>query len=702
MEFLILKCYINQKIKGMYRKVVFIGVGAVVLASCSLSSQNKNDKAENEDLVDSVKYSVNFEYFDESVRPQDDFFLFANGQWLKDNPVPASESRWGSFNELDETNKEKLTTILENAMNSDAEKGSTHQLIGDYYAAYMNTDLRNEQSADQVKAIFREIDKINSKDQLASVLKDLHSKGISAFYRFRVGQDLKNVDKHIPYFSQGGIGLPNRDYYFEENKKDVLEAYKKHIIDVLKQTGEVTNPEKSMQKAVKLETALATKMMKPAELRSPENTYNPTKRTTLIKTISPFDIEGYFSKTGIESFDTIIVGQPLYVKELSRIIKETSLEDIKAYLTWRMMNHYSKYLGEDYVQLHFDFYKTTLSGTKEMKPLNERAIDEMTRSKVSQALGEAFVEEHFSEEAKDKVNEMVDHLLTVYRKRLKSLDWMSEETKAEALKKLEAIGRKLGFPDEFKDLSDLDIVSDDYLANIDNSKQYAFKENIEKLNEPVDKDEWGMPAHMVNAYYHPLLNEIAFPAGIMQPPFFDIKAEDAVNYGGIGMVIGHEFTHGFDDEGSKFAADGSYNNWWKDEDRSRFEERTKKLGDTYASFCPIEGHCVNPELTMGENIADLGGLAMAYYAYAMTDEYQSGEEINGFTPSQRFFIAYAQLWKTNYTEEELKKRIAIDPHSPGMYRVNGPLMNSPEFFKAFDVKEEDPMRNPSDKISEIW
>ena len=683
-------------------KPVYVTLLLAVITSCSLSSKNKNDNEANKEEEDTVKYSVKFEYFDESVRPQDDFFMFANGQWLKDNPVPASESRWGSFNELDETNKEKLTTILENAMNSNAEKGSTHQLIGDYYAAYMNMDLRNEKTKENVKSIFDLINNINSKDQLPSIIKDLHSKGISAFFKFRIGQDLKNVEEHIPYISQSGIGLPNRNYYFDESNKEILEAYKKHAEKVLDHTGAVKNPNKVMHKAINIEIALASKMMKPAELREPENTYNVFKRTELIKNIAPFDLESYFSKTGVESFEQIIVGQPEFINKLADIFKESSLEDIKAYLSWRMIDHYSKYLGEDYIQLHFDFYKTTLSGTKEMKPLNERAIDEMTRAKVSQALGEAFVEEHFSEEAKDKVNEMVDHLLTVYRKRLKELDWMSEETKGEALKKLEAIGRKLGFPDEFKDLSDLDIVSDDYLANINNSKKYAFKENIEKLNKPVDKDEWGMPAHMVNAYYHPLLNEIAFPAGIMQPPFFDIKAEDAVNYGGIGMVIGHEFTHGFDDKGSKFAADGSYTNWWGEEDRVRFEERTKKLGNTYASFCPIDGHCVNPELTMGENIADLGGLTMAYHAYAMTDEYQSGEEVNGYTPSQRFFIAYAQLWKTNYTQEELKKRIATDPHSPGMYRVNGPLMNSPEFFKAFDVKEEDPMRNPSEIISEIW
>ncbi|MEX2485581.1 MAG: M13 family metallopeptidase, partial [Brumimicrobium sp.] len=298
--------------------------------------------------------------------------------------------------------------------------------------------------------------------------------------------------------------------------------------------------------------------------------------------------------------------------------------------------------------------------------------------------------------------EMVDNLLDVYRKRISNLEWMTDDTKEEALLKLEAIGRKLGYPDEWKDISKLNIVPDNYIQNVDQCAFFSRMRNLEKLNKPVDKEEWGMPAHMVNAYYHPLLNEIAFPAGIMQPPFFDVNAEDAVNYGSIGMVIGHEFTHGFDDMGSKFAADGSFANWWSQEDRKNFEERTEKLGKTFSGFCPIEGHCINSDLTMGENIADLGGITMAYHAYTLTEEFKSGEKVNGYTPAQRFFIAYAQLWKINYTDEELKKRIATDPHSPGMYRVNGPLMNCPEFFEAFNVKEGDPMRNSNKNISKIW
>jgi putative endopeptidase len=337
-----------------------------------------------------------------------------------------------------------------------------------------------------------------------------------------------------------------------------------------------------------------------------------------------------------------------------------------------------------------------------MKPLNERAIDEITNKDFGELLGKAFVEKYYSQNAQNRVNTMVDNLLSVFKQRIQNLDWMSDETKKEATNKLNSIGRKLGFPSKWENYSSLDFSNNTYVSNIKAENNYSFKKNLADLKKPIDKEKWGMPAHMVNAYYHPLLNEIAFPAGIMQPPFFDEKSEDAVNYGRIGMVIGHEFTHGFDDMGSKFAADGSFKNWWTESDRIKFEEKTGTLGETFSAFCPIEGHCVNPQLTMGENIADLGGLTMAYYAYTLTDEFKSSSVREGYTPAQRFFISYAQLWKISYTEEEMKNRIANDPHSPGMYRVNGPLKNCPEFFEAFGVKEGSSMRNPLGKVARIW
>jgi putative endopeptidase len=396
------------------------------------------------------------------------------------------------------------------------------------------------------------------------------------------------------------------------------------------------------------------------------------------------------------------VGTLKHIENIPQMMSDFSLEEWKDYLKWNVIRSASPYLNQTFVDLYFDFYGKKLKGKKELKKLEERAIEEITSSELSEILGKAFVQVHFSEEAKAKVNTMVDNLLVVFQKRIDRLEWMSNTTKKEALTQLNAIGRKVGYPDEWKDMSKLVINRENYFDNTVTLNRYGIRENLNKISKPVDKNEWGMPAHMVNAYYHPLLNEIAFPAGIMQAPFFDENAEDAINYGGIGMVIGHEFTHGFDDMGSKFAADGSFKNWWTEEDRKLFEERTKKLGETYAQFCPISDNCVNPDLTMGENIADLGGLTMAFHAYKMTDEYKKGGIRNGFTPGQRFFIAYAQLWKIKYTDEEMKNRIANDSHSPGMYRVNGPLMNCPEFFEAFEVKESDAMRNEKLKISKIW
>jgi predicted metalloendopeptidase len=415
-----------------------------------------------------------------------------------------------------------------------------------------------------------------------------------------------------------------------------------------------------------------------------------------------FQIGTYFEKLELNELDTIIVGTTKFAQTISNLFRQEDLYTWKIYLSWNVMNSYIGHLGEDFVELRFDFYGRTLSGKKVRKPLNESCIDELTRIEIGELLGKAFVEKHFSKKAQDRVNVMVDNLLLVFKQRIGNLDWMSDVTKKQALTKLGSIGRKLGFPSKWEDYSSLNFSNGTYVENVREMNRYSMRKNLSQLNKPIDKEKWGMPAHMVNAYYHPLLNEIAFPAGIMQAPFFDENTEDAVNYGRIGMVIGHEFTHGFDDMGSKFAADGSFRNWWTEEDRKLFEEKTKMLGETFSGFCPIEGHCVNPDLTMGENIADLGGLTMAFYAYKLTDECKNAIKRDGFSPEQRFFISYAQLWKIKYTDAEMKNRIANDSHSPGMYRVNGPLMNCPEFFEAFNVKEGDKMRNVGKKLARIW
>ncbi len=678
----------------MFYKSLFAFTSLILVSSC----------AKKEVELSSREFStVSMDYIDHNVKPQDDFFLFSNGNWIKNNEIPASESRWGSFNELDQENKKKLTAILEDAQANQGVKGSQNQLLGSYYASFMNMERRNQMGLSGIKSELNRIDSINRKDFIVIAVAMNHRDGIGSTFSFGVGQDMKNVTKNTAYIGQGGIGLPNKDYYLTENKKEILEAYKRHITKSFVLLGNSTEQAQKMSEdVVGIEKKMAESMMSPSEMRIPEKTYNKKSLKETITLLGSFDLRYYFNMVGCQTPDTLIVGNPDYLKKIAELLEGESISIWKNYLKWNVINHYAGNLDEQFVALNFDFYGKTLSGKKTQKPLNEKVIDEITNIEIGELLGKAFVERHFSKEAQARVNEMVDNLLAVFKERIQNLDWMSDATKLEALNKLSSIGRKLGFPDKWEDYSSLNFRSEDYLANVKEMNRFSVRKNFSELKKEVDKDKWGMPAHMVNAYYHPLLNEIAFPAGIMQAPFFDEKSEDAVNYGRIGMVIGHEFTHGFDDMGAKFAADGSFKNWWTEDDLKLFEEKTKILGETFSAFCPMVDQCVNPDLTMGENIADLGGLTMAFYAYKRTAEFKVNEVRGGFSPAQRFFIAYAQLWKIKYTDEEMKNRIANDPHSPGMYRVNGPLKNCPEFFDAFDVKEGQAMRNDAKKIAKIW
>ena len=678
-----------KKIIGLFSSV------SLIFTSCVSTKNN--------DSVKQIYGTINTEYLDPNVKPQEDFFQFANGNWVKKTQIPSTESRWGSFNELDLSNKKKLIEILENAKNNPGVKGSQNQLLGDYYSSYINMAERNAIGTKGIEAELLRIQEINRKDFLVEIIAEQHKDGINSIFGFGIGQDLKNVSNNIAYLSQGGLGLPNKDYYTDEKKKDLLNEYEQHIarcFEVIGKTQEQAND--IAQHVIVFEKKLASVMLSKSEMRIPEKVYNKKSLREITSMTGTFDFRYYLNLVGCATPDSIVVDNPIFLRTIAEMVETSDMHTWKHYLSWKVIRHYAKHLDQKFVDLNFEFYGKKLSGKKTMKPLNESAIDEITDMEFAELLGKAFVDKHYSKEAQDRVNLMVDNLLIVFQNRIKNLEWMSETTKKEALNKLNSIGRKLGFPIKWEDFSKLNFAANTYLDNIKEVNRYAVKKNFEELSKPVDKEKWGMPAHMVNAYYHPLLNEIAFPAGIMQPPFFDEKAEDAVNYGRIGMVIGHEFTHGFDDMGSKFAADGTFKNWWTDEDRTLFEEKTKILGETYSAFCPLEGNCVNPDLTMGENIADLGGLTMAYYAYSRTGEFKKNEMREGFTPAQRFFIAYAQLWKIKYTDEEMKNRIANDPHSPGMYRVNGPLKNCPEFFNAFSVEENRPMRNSSKKIAKIW
>lgn len=680
----------------MKQSFKYVIPGMMVLCSCS------NKEAMKDETKSDVKVtSIELSYMDTTIRPQDDFFKYCNGSWVKNNPVPNTESRWGSFNELDQANKTKLKEILTDAAGAKDKKGSTKQIVGDYYTSYMDSTARNKKGYEPIKAELQEIAGAKDMAAIQTIIGKQHKEGMGTFFSFGVDQDLKNVDINVLYTGQSGLGLPNKTYYFDADKAEIRDAYKKHVERMLTMV-QMDKAAENATKIFELEKALASASMAPAEMREPELTYNKYSKADFEKACPNFNWASYYTTMNGVKFDTIVVGQPKFLIEMNTVLKSTPLDVWKAYLTWNVINQYAGHLSDEFAQADFDFYSTTLSGVDKMKPRSERVTNELTNLPIGQALGKLFVEKYYSQKAHEKINTLVDNLTTAFRERLETRDWMSGETKTKAIEKLNAIHRKLGYPAVWEDFSKIDINADDYFNNYRNVVSYSTNKNLNKLGKKVDREEWGMPPHMVNAYYQPLLNEIAFPAGIMQPPFFDENASDAVNYSRIGMVIGHELTHGFDDMGSKFAADGSFTNWWTAEDRKLFDERTKILGETFAKFCPFAGLCVNPQLTMGENIADLGGITISYYAFKKTDEYKNNKSVDGFTPSQQFFISFGQLWKINYKDAELKKRLATDPHSPGMYRINGPLKNCPEFYEAFNVKEGDGMCNKPDEVAHIW
>lgn len=659
-----------------------------------------------EDLnsVDS-SLTLEFEYIDNSANPKQDFYQFACGEWLKDNPIPEEESRWSSFNVLGDRNNNILNEILEKASSNENETGSANQLIGDYYASFMDTIKRNEQGIKLLQPDLESIDKIESKEELIKTVAHLHDRGVSAFWGAYVSQDSKRNSKYRLHIRQGGLGLPNKDYYFNEDERSnkVRSGYKTYIKNAFNEIGIETSTKKPTELIpYYIEEKLAEISKGPVELRKVEENYNKTSSGLFNASYPKILWDTYLSERGISSIDTIIIGQPRFIEGLNKVLETESLEDLKIYLKWKLVNSFAGTLNTNLANESFHFYSTIMRGTKVQKPMWKQGIASVSGSAVGEALGQAFVEDNFSEDAKVKINQMVENITLVFDERIDELDWMGNETKAKAKEKLGAFARKLGFPDNWKDYSSLTINRDSYFQNVVNSNRFKVAENLSKLEKDIDKTEWGMVPHIVNAYYNPLLNEIVFPAGIMQKPFFSEHYEDAVNYARMGAVIGHEFTHGFDDMGSKYDASGQMNDWWTPEDKKKFNEKTQKLINQYNSFEVLEGVFVNGELTLGENIADLGGLTIAYHAYLRSIEGKEKEEINGYTPEQRFFIAFAHVWKNNIRDNALITRVTTDPHSPGKYRVNGTLSNMPEFFEAFDVQEGDSMRQSTDKIAKIW
>lgn len=652
--------------------------------------------------------ALNIKGMNKSANPADDFYEYANGTWMKDNPVPESESRWGSFNEIVEQNNFLLKQLLENAANNKtALPNSAIDKVGKFYRVFMDTLKRESQGISPVMPYLNQINSITTKEQLIQTISNFHKMGFRCLFNFYVGQDNKNSSSYIVNMGQGGLGLPDKDNYLKNDEKSLKtkKAYLEYMLKSFKVFG-INKMDKSItdiESIINIETELASASMSRVERRDTEKQYNKFKKEEVFGRYSNMLMSNYFANIPELKFSEIIVAQPLFFDKVNLLSDKYNIEQWKMYVRWCLINSTMPYLNKECQKLSFDFYSTTLSGVKTQKPLWKRAI-EASNATVGELLGQLFVEKAFSQKSKQRVNVILDNISAAFKSRLQKLDWMSSETKLKAMDKLAGFTRKLGYPDKWKDYTKLIITENSYFENHLNENQFSFNEMIDKMGKPVDRTEWGMLPQTVNAYYNPQNNEIVFPAAIMQPPFFNANADEAVNYGSMGAVIGHEFLHGFDDQGSKYGPDGNLKSWWTDEDKKKFEVKTKMLVEQFNSYIVIDSLHVNGELTLGENIADLGGLTMAFEALKMylKNNPSANKVIDGYTPEQRFFIGFAQVWKNNSRPEAARQLIVTDPHSPPQFRVFGTLSNMPQFYKVWGVKEGNKMYRRSEERAEIW
>jgi putative endopeptidase len=677
------------------KSLIAIASVAAIFSSCS----GKKEEAKSNGPL-----AIDIANMDTTVRPQDDFYQYANGTWLKNNPVPSTDSRWGSFSQLMEDNLKKLKGILEETAKKENANGSNAQKIGDYFFTYMDSTKKNSEGVKPLAPLLKQVDELKSNKDLVNVITILQLKGARVAWGLYVSSDPKSSSVNIAQANQGGLGLPDKEYYTrtDEESKKLQADYLDHLSKMFQLLGDAKDvADKNAKIVYDFDMKLAKASMTNVELRDIEKQYNKYNLAELDKKYPNINFSNYLKTLGLPDAKEVIIGQPDFFKQVDGMIKTTSIDDWKQYMRWNIINSFADQLSDEVSKQNFAFYNTTLSGQKEMKPRWKRAITEVDNV-LGEALGQLFVEKYFPEDSKKKVNIMVDNLIAAYRERINGLDWMSAETKAMAQKKLNTIIKKLGFPDKWRDYSKLAVAKNSHLENYMNAYTYELKRNFDKLSKPVDKMEWFMSPPTVNAYYNPTTNEITFPAGIMQPPFFFADADDAVNYAAIGAVIGHELTHGFDDQGSQFDEQGNMKNWWTKDDQTKFQAKTKMVVEQYNSYVAIDSLHVNGELTLGENIADLGGVSISYAAFLKTEQAKKGEKIDGFTPQQRFFLSWAQIWRTNYTDAALKKQVNTNPHSPSKFRGNGPLTNLSEFYEAFGVKEGDKMYVPTEKRAKIW
>ncbi|WP_261324434.1 M13 family metallopeptidase [Microbulbifer agarilyticus] len=679
---------------------------AFVISTLLLAIAGCDQKVESSPSQAAVmKSGINLDNMDTSVRPGDDFNAYVNGNWLANTEIPADKATYGSFHILRDQAQEHVRTIIEESAAASHEDGTDQQKVGGLYRSFMDLDTRNALGAKPLHDSFARIDEVSSHAELAVYFAQANKLGHDL--PFTVGQyaDFKDPNVYMIYAWQGGLGMPDREYYFKEGEKSeqVRAAYLEHIAKMLTLTG-IGSAESSSQLAQRiydLELTLAAQHMKKEKTRDMVALYNPVALADLPELMPNFNWQGFVATAGITELENLVVTQLDYMRELDAIISETSIETWKPYLKWSAARHAAPYLDEAIYAQHFDFNSRTLHGVEEPRQLWRRGVN-LVNQHLGEVVGKVYVKEHFPPEAKARMQKLVANLIKAYEVSIKELDWMGEATKQEALDKLSKFTPKIGYPDKWRDYSVLTISGDDLYGNMQRSALFNYAEMLEKQKGPVAKHEWAMTPQTVNAYYNPPLNEIVFPAAILQPPFFNMEADDAVNYGGIGAVIGHEIGHGFDDSGSTFDGNGVLRNWWTEEDKSEFKSRTAQLIDQYSAFAPFDDLHINGEFTLGENIGDLGGLSIGLLAYQMSLDGKEAPVLDGFTGEQRVFLGYGQIFQGKYREEAMRNLINTDPHAPSEFRINGAVRNVPEFYSAFGVKEGDALYLDPEQRVKIW
>jgi putative endopeptidase len=679
-------------------KAIISATALLILAACGQQSREPTVAA----VPTVLRSGVVLSNMDTDVRPGDDFFSYVNGTWVESTEIPADKSRYGTFDLLRDEAQEAVKAIIEESASGDFAKGSDEQKVGDLYKSFLDIETRDGRGMDPLRPELERIDAISNYDELATYFAAAGRRGLDSPVGFGQAPDFKNPSQYMILATQSGLGLPEREYYLKDDQAsaELRAGYLKHIETMFGLAG-FAGGAAAAEAIMALETRLAEQQMSKENTRDWSTNYNKVAVQDVAELMPNFNWENYLAAAGLPEHDAIVFLMTDYFKALDGIIVDTDIDTWKIYLYWSVLNDTSSRLTTAVDKQNFEFYGKTLTGTEEQRAMWRRGVNSVN-GLLGEIVGKVYVKRHFPPEAKERMTALVANLVKAYEKSIKELDWMSEATKLEALDKLSKFTTKIGYPDEWRDYTALDIRADDYYGNIERAAVAEHDRQMNRQGTPVDRSEWVLTPQTVNAGYVPPLNEIIFPAAILQPPFFDLAADEAINYGAIGAGIGHEIGHGFDDAGSTFDGDGVLRNWWTDEDRAEFEKRTSKLVEQYDAFHPFEDLSVNGEFTLGENIGDLGGISIGLLAYQMSLEGTEAPVIDGFTGVQRVFLGFGQIWNGQYRDEALRLLIGTNPHAPGMYRANGPVRNLAAFYEAFDVKEGDALYlAPEDRVK-IW